>query len=107
MTFGRLVLAVACGILLAEFVNGVLYEANNEYQLYRYRHRGAERAASVSTDPYQTALDRVRGSTATREQAIADFCKSTVIGSDNADRAAQQRRECVTDTAARMARDLE
>jgi hypothetical protein len=74
MTFGKLVLAVACGILLAELVNGVSYAAFNEYQLYRYRDRGAELAARLPLDPCQSALDRVRGSTATREQASPDGC---------------------------------
>ena len=107
MTFVKLVLAIACGILVAEFVNGLIYGAYNQYEIYRYRHRGAETASRVQLDPYQTALDRVLGSAATREQAIADYCKATVIGSDNSERAAQQLRECTTETTRRMARDLQ
>jgi hypothetical protein len=107
MTFWKLVRAIACGILLAEFVNGVVYGAITGYQEARARHLRAQAASRFSSDPYQTALDRVRGGTATQQQSIVDYCRSTLLLSDNQERAIQQMTGCISDTTARMARDLE
>jgi hypothetical protein len=107
MSFWRLVLAIACGIIVAEAVNGVAYEVGSQIEIYRYRHRGAEEAARVQLDPYETALDRVKGRTATVEQAVADYCRDTLRLSDNPLRAAQQVAGCKTETTARITRDLQ
>ncbi len=105
MTFWKLVRAIACGILLAELVNGLVYGLIIGFDQARHQRRLAEENSGV-VDQYKTALESVRGSTATIDEAAERYCTQTYPLAEEPVRRRQQLSGCITETAARIARDL-
>ena len=106
MTFWKLVLAIACGILAAETVNGVIYGVINEGSAFYERHRTHRIHTTDPEEKYGSALALMRGGGVSKEEVVHSYCRDVTPAVENPIRAMQLLRGCELETSDRMTRDL-